>query len=153
VPRRRLLILVVLLAALTGLAASVAPRKASDAPGPPPPVTATANPGEPRLGPRDAPAHDVAEVTDIPSEPPLRQLDAGGTRQVVEVEAGQRARLSVSGDDLVSVQIGVDGPIESVDPDSPARFDLLYTTPMRLAIRRLDTGRLIGELRVIPADG
>ena len=150
---RRLLILVAVVVGLSAVAASVAPREATVDREPAAVSPDTAAPGEAELEPRSAPEADVSEVTDVPSEPPLSKLDAGARRQVVEVRSGQRARLSVSADELVSVQIGTDGPIESIDPDAPARFDLLYEVPMRLAIRRLDTGRAIGELRVVPAGG
>jgi hypothetical protein len=81
-------------------------------------------------------------------------LDAQRTRQRVEVQAGRRVRLEIRSLQTGSAQIGEDGPIEAIDPDSPARFDLLYASPTRLAIRVRDGAggppRTIGRLGVVP---
>lgn len=83
------------------------------------------------------------------------ELDAQDTRQRVAVRAGQRVRLEIRSTGLESAQIGVDGPVEAIDPDSPARFDLLYEAPARLAIRVSDpageAARTIGRLDVLAA--
>jgi hypothetical protein len=144
-------------AVLLGIAlvsAALAPRDGGvDEPssvGPAP--TATRAPEEPQLESRSGSAGVVPTVDDIPGEPPQHQLDAQSEGQVVEVEAGRRVRLAVASDELTSVQIGEDGPVEAVDPDAPARFDLSYERPLTLPIRELASGRTIGELRVVEAE-
>lgn len=143
-----------LVAVLLGLAAvttSLAPREGSrSTTGSVPP------PSSPQLEPRADRGANVPASEDVPSEPPLMTLDAQRTRQRVEVGAGRRARLAITSQDPGSVQIGTDGPIEPVDPDSPARFDLLYDSPTELAIFVRDAAdaaggppRVIGRLEVL----
>jgi hypothetical protein len=145
---RRLLVLVAVLMGLTALAASVAPREMRTRPD-----GAVAPPGAPIPTPR--PAEPEAAGRDpvmVAGEPPVQPLDAAREDQVIEAEVGERVRIEVSADELSSVQIGQDGPIEPIDPAAPARFDLLYTRPARLPIRIVTPDptepRTIGVLRV-----
>jgi hypothetical protein len=149
-----MLTLVAVLLGVAVVSAALAPREASfDRPSTVAPApTATPSPApEPRLAPRPAPAGMVTTIDDIPGEPPLHQLDAQGMGQDVEVEAGQRVRLAIASDQITTIQIGEDGPIEAVDPAAPARFDLSYERRMVLPIRDLTSDRTIGELRVVDA--
>lgn len=148
---RRLLVVVAVLLGLAALTTSLAPRQATrsnSGSGPQPPQAAL----EPR---RDGRGSNVSATGDIPFEPSLMKLSAQRTRQRVEIPAGERVRLAISSTELGSVQIGVDGPVEAIDPDSPARFDLLYASPAQLAIRVRDAAsgrpRTIGRLEVVPA--
>ncbi|MDP9383861.1 MAG: hypothetical protein M3P50_01260, partial [Actinomycetota bacterium] len=100
-------------------------------------------PDEPELSGREP-----AVEADVPGEPPLRRLDAGESRQEVRARVGERIRLAISSDEPATVQVGVDGPIEAIDPDAPARFSLLYDAEAELPIRVLESGRTIGVLRV-----
>lgn len=152
---RRLLVLVAVLLGLAAVTTSLAPREGTrssdDSAGETRP-----DPSKAELEPRDTGRRsNVTATDDVPTEPPLMELDALKTRQRVRVPAGQRVRLEVSSLELASVQIGDDGPVQAIDPDSPARFDLLYASPAKLAIRvRGAAGgkaRTIGRLEVLPA--
>jgi hypothetical protein len=145
---RRLLVLAAVLLGLAAVTTSLAPRQAT---------TSDQSARQPaQLEPRstDRPSN-VDATDDVPSEPPLMTLEARRSRQRVEVETGERVRLAISSAELGSVQIGADGPIEAIDPDSPARFDLLYETPAQLEIvvrdAANDAPRSIGRLDVISA--
>ncbi len=153
---RRLLILVAVLMGLTALAALVAPREsalersARATPTPAPALTPAPTPADPEAEPRRE--DDVEGETDVPGEPPLRRLEADGSGQVVDARVGQRVRLAISADETATVQIGTGGRIEAIDPDSPARYDLLFTRPVREEIRVLGADlrplRTIGVVRV-----
>ena len=142
---RRLLVLVAVLIGLTALAASVAPRDLQPRPeGVAAPSSQAPLPAEPEAEGRDP--------VMVAGEPPVQPVDAARDDQVVEAEVGERIRIEVRGDELSSVQIGEDGPVEPIDPVAPARFDLLYTEPIRLPIRIVSPDpsapRTIGEVRV-----
>ena len=153
---RRLLILVAVLMGLTALAASVAPRdgdfRRTVTSSQPPQATPTAPPAGPSNPEAEAgPAPE--EPTDIPGEPPVSHLDADGDSRTVSARTGERIRLEVATDELATVQIGDDGPIQAADPDAPARFDLLYDEPGREEVRVLgdepgQPPRTVGVLRV-----
>lgn len=139
---------------LVGLAAvttSVAPRETTR-----PSADSGVAPVEPALESRAGAPANVHTTADVPSEPPLLTLDARRTRQRVRVRTGERVRLAIrSPGALASVQVGPDGPIEAIDPVSPARFDLLYESPRTLPIRVRDAAgqgsRVIGRLEVAAA--
>ena len=150
---RRLLVLVVVLMGLTALAASVAPRDGgfnrrvtSQAPAASP-TAPPAGSGEP-----EASAAPPGDAGAIPGEPPVRVLDASGRRWLVDARVGERVRLEITADEPVTVQVGDDGPIRPVDPDAPARFDLLYDQPSREAVRVIADGpasdRTVGVVRI-----
>jgi len=149
---RRLLVFAVVLLGLAVLAAAVAERPSET------PVRSgpAVSPGPPEISGRPPSAQaGPVRVADVPGEPPLRRLDAGKGFDPIEVEVGQRVRLAISNTRVGSVQVGRDGPIESIDPVSPARFDLLYSTPGRQEVRLYGPGlsdpRVIGALEVTPA--
>ncbi len=150
---RRLLIFVAVLMGVAALTAAVAPRPPRVPT--PPPVDQRAEP-TPTVADEAGPAAAASPEPDVPGEPPLRRLAADTTRQRIEVAAGDRVRLSVSSRTSAIVQIGDEGPLEPVDPDAPARFDLLYEHPINIPIlvRAPDAEtRTIGELRVVRARG
>ena len=118
---RRLLILVAVLLAVTAFAVAMdSDRGGGDgdsgatatAPSPSPSPSPTADAGSPSPAERDTAAPGESIRT-------LRAEDAG---QIVRVAAGERIRVRVVSDELETVQLGQDGPIEVVDPDSPAEF-------------------------------
>ncbi len=146
---RRLLVLAVVLVGLAVLAASVAPRESTG-----PEVRTQASP--PALSPGPAEATAARPATDeVPGEPPLQRIDAGKGFSPIAVEVGERIRLAIFNSRVSSVQVGRDGPIESIDPVSPARFDLLYSTAGRREVRLYGPGlsnpKVIGALEVRPA--
>ena len=150
-----MLTLVAVLLGVAVVSASLAPRERSvDRPGTVSSApTATPAPTEAaRLEPRPAGGAPVATVNDVPGEPPLNRLDAQAADQAVQVEVGHRVRLAIASDRITTVQVGEGGPIEAVDPDAPARFDLSYERELVLPIRDLVSGQTIGELRVVAAE-
>jgi hypothetical protein len=128
---RRLLILLAVLLGLTALAAGVAPRESlRDDPG-------TASP------PPSARA---------PAEPLEQTLDAQSSGQRVVARVGQTVVITVESTELDSVSLA-EHEIEPVEPDSPARFELLADTPGNYAIDLLQADRTIGTLEIRPAGG
>jgi len=124
---RRLLIVLAVLIGLTALAAGVTPRQ---------PVVR-------EDGSRPAP--------DAEAPPSIeRTLDAAETDQRVRVSVGQTVVLIVESATLDTVSLAEYGN-EPVEPDSPARFELLADVPGGYAIELLESGRRIGTLEVRPA--
>ena len=142
---RRLLVLAAVLTGLAALAATLQPRDPAATRTLP---AATPSPVSPQAGPRA----DPAAPDPATGEPAERRLDALGSRQVVDARVGERVRLVVSSTELATVQVGENGPLEAVDPDAPARFDLRYDAAVSEPIRIVgpDPGapRVIGTLRV-----
>jgi len=147
---RRLLVFATVLLGLALLASVAVPRESDPAPAPAPSAPAV-SPGPPSLSAQAPPARPG----DVPGEPPLRRIDASKRFAPIAVRVGERLRLAVSSPRLSAVQIGRGGPIEPIDPVSPARFDLLYSTPGRQEVRLYGPGlsnpRVIGALEVEPA--
>lgn len=146
---RRLLVLTVVLVGLAILAASVAPRE-STGPG------ARTGGAPPVVSPGPQEATEARPATDeVPGEPALRRIDASRRFDPIPLEVGERTRLAFFNSRVSSVQVGRDGPIESIDPVSPARFDLLYSTAGRREVRLYGPGltnpKVIGALEVGPA--
>lgn len=123
---RRLLIVFAVLVGLTALAAGAAPRD---------PVVR-----------EDGPAAPVPPGAEAPA-PLERTLKAGETGQRVMVEVGQTLVLTIEGTTLDTVRLAEYGN-ETVEPASPARFELLADVPGSYAIDLLEAGRRIGTLEV-----
>ena len=127
---RRFLLLVAVLMGLTALAASIAPR-------------------EPLV-------RDRRDAT--PSPTPTAEAGTGGVRTVektistaegptrVAVRQGDLVRLTVSGDELDSVQL-LD-QVEPIDIESPAIFELRANRPGSFPIDLVDGQRRVGTLVV-----
>lgn len=147
--------LLVFAAVLTGLAVLAAAVYTQEPAAPARPAPAVVSPGAPEATARTEARPVPPALDEVPGEPPLRRLDAGRGFEPIGVRVGERVRLAISGSELGSVQVGRDGPIESLDPVSPARFDLLYSTPGRQDVRLYGPGlsdpRVIGALEVGPA--
>jgi len=143
---RRLLIAVAVLLAATAFAVASDPdravrdgddRPAAAAPSPTATSTPTASTDAASPAERDTPAS---------GDPPLRTLRAEDAGQIVRVRPGERVRLRVVSDGLETVQLGEDGPIEVVDPDSPAEFEILAEQGLDADVRLLESGRTIGRV-------
>jgi hypothetical protein len=132
---------------LTALAVSIAPPPATQRRAAEPSPTPS-----PAPSPAPAQAAEPGERETVPGEPPLTVLSARQGGQVVRLRVGDRLRLQVESPTLDSVQVGDDGPIEAVDPNSPAEFELLVDEEASLPVRLLDSGRIIGRLEVAGAE-
>jgi hypothetical protein len=137
---RRLLVLVAVLMGLTALAASLAP---------PPPErgstgTATPTPSPTASAEASPAARPGATVTGR-----LSATSSAAPRQITAAR-GDLVDLVVTGDVVDTVAITGLPVLEPIDPDSPARVELFADTPGRFAIRLLDSGRLLGTLRISP---
>jgi hypothetical protein len=134
---RRIVILVAVLMGLTALAASVAP--------PPDPARRDRAP-TPTPSPSPSPAAPAGEVdARIVIGPP------GGALSRVRARVGDTVMLEVSGDVVDSVVVGNLPVIEPIDPDTPARLQLLPDTPGSYPVRLVDQGRDVGVLEVGPS--
>jgi hypothetical protein len=136
---RRLLVLFAVLLGLTALVTSLAPR--------------------PTVGPRPV---DPAVSTPAPTPSPLpsgqasrrieRTISADtGRRARVRARAGDVLALTVRGDLLDAVEIAGLGKLASVEPGSPARFEMLLDTAGEFRVTLLDAKRAIGLIEVAPA--
>ena len=126
---RRLLLLIAILMGLTALAAGLAP---------PPPR----EPPMPR-SPTVAPPFDES-----PSTPVDLSVDASAPgAQSVAANAGELVHLTVTSDDLATIELENLGLVEPVAADSPAEFDLLAvegTYPIVV----METDKTVGTLEV-----
>ena len=73
-------------------------------------------------------------------------LAADEPRRRVMVDLGRPLHLEVTAPEPGSVQVGVDGPIAPVQPESPARFDLLPDRAGTIEVVLLDPRRVIGRI-------
>ena len=141
---QRMLVLVALLMAVTAVTVALAPRQVRER---------DARPTDP---PRAAPAPAQRGATPVerdgtvPGDPPLRIMRAGESGQVVRVQRGRTLRLRVVSQELETVQLGADGPLEAVDTDSPAEFELLADADLDLEVRLVESGRTIGRVTTQP---
>ena len=124
---RRFLILVAVLMGMTALAATVAPRQ-------------TATPRDQREAATSTPA-PAGSPTFVTVEEQISTLD-GDAR--VSVREGDVVQLTISGPERDSVLLL--NRMDTIDPDSPARFSLLAGPPGRYPIELVDADRRIGTL-------
>jgi hypothetical protein len=80
-------------------------------------------------------------------------LDASEGQREVEVSEGDVVHLAVKHDTADSVEIRGLDLIRTVDPDTPAEFDLLADAPGNYDIVLLTDEETIGTLRVTPREG
>jgi hypothetical protein len=137
---RRLLVLVVLLLVLLAVANAIAPRESTRSTSPPPaPVT--------------TPSPQVAEPIP-PAGPGTVELSLSaaraGARNVVRAHVGDLVHLVVSASVPGSVQLSGYDLIEPVDAASPAEFDFVAEQAGTFTVRLLDSGAVVGRLRVKP---
>ena len=123
---RRLLIVLAVLIGLTALASGVAPRQAV------------------RDDAVSTPAPEAARPIPQPVE---RTLQASETGQRVLARVGQNVVIKVEASGLDTVRLAEYGN-ETVEPASPARFELLADVPGRYAIELIEAERRIGTLEI-----
>jgi hypothetical protein len=133
---RRFLLLVAVLMGLTALAASVAPRDPS--------LRDRADRGR-QATPTPAPRAEPASPSITERE---ETLSADEPSRRVIVERGELIRLEVSADEIDTVTIDGLDAVDTVDPESPAVFDLLADRPGSYPIELLEDERRIGTLVV-----
>ena len=135
---RRLLVLVVLLLVLLAVANAVAPRETTRAPAPRPVTT----PSPPVAEPVPPAGSDTVQLTLSGLKP--------GARNVVRTQVGELVHLVVTGREPGSVELSGYDLIEPVDAASPAEFDFFADRAGTFAVRLLESGVLVGRLRVKP---
>ena len=123
---RRLLIALAVLMVLTALAAGLAPRESAV---------------------REDSAATPAAPTQPAPEPVQETLDASADDQRVLARVGQTVTIVVRSSELDSVSLAEVGT-EPVEPDSPARFELLAEVPGTYPIELLEADRQIGVLEI-----
>lgn len=129
---RRMLVILAVLLGLTALAAGIAPPR---------PVVRE---GGARTTPSPtAPAEAMASRT---FERTI-SADVGEDRQRIVARTGDTLVLTVESSGIDSVRIG-DLATRAVEPDSPARFELLADDPGSHPIELLESDRRIGTLEV-----
>jgi hypothetical protein len=137
---RRMLLIIAILMALTAVTVALSPRdRATTATAPPAATSAPDDAAAP--GEVDAPA---------PGDSPLQTFRADADGQLIRLDAGDRVLLRVVSDELETVQLGTDGEIEVVDPDSPAEFDIFAEPGLDVDVRLLESGRTIGRVTAQP---
>ncbi len=129
---RRLLIALAVLIGLTALASGVSPRE---------PTVREDQPATPSPGGAQSPAAAPIETT----------LNAGESGQRVVARVGQTVIITVEGAALDTVRLAEFGN-ETVDRDSPARFELLADVPGTYEIELLESDRRIGTLKIRPPE-
>jgi len=107
------------------------------------------------VAPRDSARDTTASPTPARgAAPPVaaveQTLDAQSSGQEVAARVGQTVIITVKTDELDSVSLG-ELEIETADPQSPARFELLADVPGSYPIHLLQADRTIGTLEVRPA--
>ena len=139
---RRLLILVAVLMAVTAVAVALDPGR-EDTP-------ATEDQARIETSPTPAAGSDDPAPAErdpaAPGESPIRTMDAAESGQEIRVRPGERIRIRVLSDELEPVQLGDDGPVEVVDPESPAEFEVLAEDDLAADVRLLESGRTIGRV-------
>ena len=71
-------------------------------------------------------------------------------RPTIHLHVGDELRLTVTSPVPNQVQIAAFGELENVDPNLPARFDLLTFDPGKFAVRLVDPPGLVATIDVAP---
>ena len=74
------------------------------------------------------------------------RFSAAGPRKRVVVAVGRPFRVEVTASEPGGVQLGADGPIKAVQPESPARFDVYLDHPVTVEVALLDPRRVLGRI-------
>jgi hypothetical protein len=92
----------------------------------------------------------AAEVPPPTGELVQRRVDAGAANPArIKLPLGSELQLTVSGDKRPDqVEIPVLGELENIDPDFPARFDLLLVEPGSFDVRLVEARRVIARIEV-----
>jgi hypothetical protein len=144
-PGRRFLLFVAVLMGITALAASLAPREG----------LVTREPGT-RATPvptATAPSGAEPELEAATGSPRTldRAVDAHSPAKRIEVREGDTLVLEVSAREIDSVVLEGIERIEPVEPESPARFEVLMDDPGSYDVRLLDAERRVATIDVRPA--
>jgi hypothetical protein len=135
---RRLLLLFAVLLGLTALVTSLAPRP-------------TVRPGGGGVAKPEPTASSTPSTQSSERIERTISADAGRPRARLRARAGDVLALTVRGDVLDGVGIAALGKLEPIEPDSPARFDLLLDTPGKFRVTLLDARRTVGLIEVTPS--
>jgi hypothetical protein len=137
VPARRLLLIAALLLGLSVVVTSIERPELDQA-------------AEEEPAPSPSAPETMGEAAQVPAPPGVRveALSADERGQEVAVKVGRPLHLQITASRPGSVQIGEDGPIVAVQPEIPARVDLLPDSAGTRQIVLLETSRPIAELRV-----
>ena len=101
---------------------------------------------------RDDPTTTSATEATATGRSQMRILRANaGKPETIRVRAGDQLALEVVGQEYDLVEIRALGQLEDLDPQSPARFDLLLDEPGTYAVRLTHAQRLIGRIKVAQA--
>jgi hypothetical protein len=129
--RRYLLPVTLLFATLFLLSSITAPRQAT-----------VPERGAPEVAPAPAP-HGGGETR-------TATMPEDGT---VELQVGDLLELTVTSEELGTVEFAALGKVEAVGPDAPAHFSFYADRPGRSEVRMLGTGEILGEVVVLaPGD-
>ncbi|HSJ16474.1 MAG TPA: hypothetical protein VK920_00095 [Solirubrobacterales bacterium] len=77
-----------------------------------------------------------------------RTIDATPDIERIELRLGDQLALTVRSGTADQVEIPALGQLEDVDPDAPARFDLLPQRPGAFEVRLLDARRTVAKITV-----
>ena len=77
-----------------------------------------------------------------------RTIDATPDIERIELRLGDQLALTVRSGTADQVEIPALGQLENVDPDAPARFDLLPQRPGAFEVRLLDARRTVAKITV-----
>jgi hypothetical protein len=105
---------------------------------------------------RDADGDDTTTTSTTTTKRPtgelMRESIHAGARepQTIRVHVGDQLQLEITARKADQVEIPRLGELEDVDPDAPARFDLLLFDRGRFGVRLVEAERLIGEIVVRP---
>jgi hypothetical protein len=130
---RRFLILVAVLMGITALAASVAPRQQV--------VPEDEREASPTPAPATAPTLVTVE----------KEISTADAETRVAVREGDLIELTISGPESDSVLLL--NRMDTIHPESPARFSLLADEPGEYPIELVEAGRRIGTLVIREAAG
>ena len=79
-----------------------------------------------------------------------RSISASQDDQSVQARVGDLIQLEVTGELIDQVQIERLDRIDSIEPTTPARFEVIPATAGVYPIRRVDADRRIGRLDIKP---
>jgi hypothetical protein len=136
VAARRLVVVMLVLLAISTLAAALLPAPEGDNPAPP-------KSKREQRKPKAAPSPDEAGLLLVSR---LRVSDQ--SPKTVRIERGDELRLEVAAPFGADVEIAGFGLTAAVTPFAPAQFDLLATNIGTYPVRVVDSGRLVGRLLV-----
>lgn len=128
---RRLIVVLLALLVVSSIAAALAPVRSSE----------------------EDPETSATTTTEPPPPGELvrRTIEVGAKRPpTIALELGDQLALTVTAERTAEVEIAGLGELDHVDPNAPARFDLLPREPGTYEVRLLDSGRPLGSIEVSP---